>query len=171
MNDSSNKKIINQVRLQEHDPVTSYHITTLRVPFFEVDMGQAVYHGNYYHLFQLAREDLMRKSGYPYREFIKRQLHLPIVECRCKYRKPLYYDDEIEVHTKVSSVGRRSVDFTQLIYKAAQDCRESGTGKGIQLELCTEARINLICVTFDGQVAALPQDFRQMLESLVDKKA
>ena len=53
-----------------------WHKTQLRVPLFEVDLGQAVYHGNYFHLFELGREAFLRDLGYPYRRFMDQQLHL-----------------------------------------------------------------------------------------------
>ena len=120
MSDSSQKKIITRAQAQSANTATPYHITSLRVPFFEVDMGQAVYHGNYYHLFELGREDFLRKTGFPYREFLNRQLHLTTIESRCKYRKALRYDDEIEIHTGISSLSRRNLSFSQLIYRPAE---------------------------------------------------
>ena len=76
-------------------------------------MGQAVYHGNYYHLFELAREDLLRKAGFPYREFMNRQLHLSVVESRCKYRKSLHYEDQIEIYTGTNSLALKLAGVTR----------------------------------------------------------
>ena len=39
----------------EEEIVSNWHKTELRAPVFEVDLGQAVYHGNYFHVFELAR--------------------------------------------------------------------------------------------------------------------
>ncbi len=162
MNESSPKKFM--TRGHSHPSSTiHYNITNLRVPFFEVDMGQAVYHGNYYHIFELGREDLLRKTGFPYREFLTRQVHLTILESHCKYRKALRYDDEIEIHTGIISVSRRNVLFSQLIYRQAEapSNREKNTG----LELCTEGRLNMICLRFTGRPTTLPEDFRLAVEA------
>ncbi len=70
MSGSSQKKIITRALSQSTSTSTPYHITSLRVPFFEVDIGQAVYHGNYYHLFELGREDFLRKTGFPLCHFL-----------------------------------------------------------------------------------------------------
>jgi acyl-CoA thioester hydrolase len=128
----------------------SYHITGLRVPLFEVDLGQAVYHGNYFHLLELAREDFLRKIGFPYREFMKRQLHLTIVESSCVYRKPLHYDEEIEIHSRITWNRRRSLAMEQLIFR--------GDASGTK-ELTTQAVLNMVCVRFSGRPAILPEDF------------
>ncbi len=143
----------------------SYHITRLRVPLFEVDLGQAVYHGNYYHLFELAREEMLRKTGFPYREFMNRQLHLSVVEARCKYRKSLRYDDQIELHTAITSLRRRSLTFSQLIYRPISTARnDPSTPRG--LELCTECRMEMVCVQFGGRPTLLPEDFLQAVQAL-----
>ena len=169
MNDPSYKKIITQARAQEESPVTSYHITSLRVPLFEVDMGQAVYHGNYYHLFEVGRTEMLRKSGFPYTEFMNRQLHLSIVEAACKYRKALRYDDEIEIHTEITALSRRGLTFSQLIYRPAQATRARHSGGKPELELCTEVLLKVLCVSFTGQVSPLPEDFRLAVEALVNE--
>jgi acyl-CoA thioester hydrolase len=161
MNESSQKKIITGARAQP--AITPYHITSLRVPFFEVDVAQAVYHGNYYHLFELGREDFLRKIGFPYREFLNRQLHLTIIDSRCKYRKALLYDDEIEIHTGITLLSRRKLSFSQLIYKQAEASANPET-QSPELQLCTEAQLNMICVRFTGQATPLPEDFRLAIE-------
>lgn len=162
MNDDSPKKIIDR----DNTRLLQYHITNFRVPFFETDMGNAVYHGNYYHIFELAREDLLRKMGFPYREFINRQIHLTIVESRCKYRKSLQYDDEIEIRTGIVLLKRRNISFSQLIYRQPRESSKSGS-QGAGLELCTESQIDMICVRFTGQPTLLPEDFRLAVAALV----
>ncbi|MGA2401462.1 MAG: thioesterase family protein [Syntrophobacteraceae bacterium] len=170
MNESSHKKIITGARASADSHVTSYHITSLRVPLFEVDIGQAVYHGNYYHLFELAREDFLRKIGFPYREFMNRQLHLTIIESRCKYRKTLHYDDRIEIYTGIPVLGRRNLTFSQLVYRLAGARAISETESKPELELCTKAELNMVCVRFTGQPALLPEDFKLAVEALVKRE-
>ena len=131
MNESSQKKIIPGTQARAKSSITSYHITSLRVPFFEVDMGQAVYHGNYYHMFELAREDLLRKAGFPYREFMNRQLHLSVVESRCKYRKSLRYDDQIEIHTGISHDEQPKPHFFSTGLQTCRRLRQSPKRKAI----------------------------------------
>ena len=168
MNESSQKKIITRARAQTAGATIPCHITSLRVPFFVVDMGQAVYHGNYFHFFEMARIELMSKTGFPYREFLNRQLHLTIIESRCKYRKALHYDDQIEIHTAITSLSRRSLSFSQLIYRLAEN--PSRETQNPQFELCTEAQLNVICVRFTGQPTILPEDFRQAFEALLKRE-
>jgi acyl-CoA thioester hydrolase len=136
--------------------------TQLRVPLFEVDLGQAVYHGNYFHLFELGREAFLRDLGYPYRRFMDQQLHLSIVEASCSYRRPLHYDDLIEVHTGVIWWRTRSLAFTQAIY------RDDGEDESV---LCTKATLNMVCVRFTGQATVIPMEFVELLKIWVDGAA
>jgi acyl-CoA thioester hydrolase len=157
MKEPSPEKIPTQVQTRISSAFR-HHVSNLRIPFYEVDAGQGVYHGNYYHMFELAREDFLREIGFPYREFMNRQLHLTIVESRCKYRKSLRYDDEIEIHTGITSLGRRSISFSQLIYKRPEVSSNHET-KDPGLELCTEIQMHMVCIRFTGQPTLLPPDF------------
>lgn len=132
-----------------------WHTAVLRVPLFEVDVGQAVYHGNYYHLFELGRESFLRDLGYPYKRFMDQQLHLTIVEAHCIYRKSLHYDEIIDVHTGVLWRRSRSLGLMQAIH------RDDGSGNTV---LCTRVTLNMVCVKFSGQPTLLPPEFASILE-------
>lgn len=140
----------------EHEPPLDWHTTAMRVPLYEVDLGQAVYHGNYFHLLELGREAFLRDLGYPYRRFMEQQLHLTIVEASCSYRRPLLYDDLIEIQTRVDGWRSRSLAFAQAIYR-----HEEPAG----LVLCTEATLKMVCVRFSGQSTLLPTAFVEILKN------
>jgi acyl-CoA thioester hydrolase len=137
------------------DAIPPTHRTELRIPLFEVDLGHAVYHGNYFHFFELAREAFLRDLGYPYRRFMELQMHLTVVEASCLYRKSLHYDDLIEILTGIAWWRSRSLAFTQSIFRAAP------LGDAL---LCTDATFNMVCVQFSGRPTVLPPDFVGRLE-------
>ena len=97
--------------------------------------------------------------AYPYRRFMDQHLHLTIVEASCTYRRPLHYDDIIEVQTRVDWWRSRSLAFSQAIYR-----KEDPEG----LVLCTEATLNMVCVRFTGQPTVLPVEFVDILKKWVD---
>ncbi|MHC1742689.1 MAG: acyl-CoA thioesterase [Syntrophobacteraceae bacterium] len=132
-----------------------WHTTSLRVPLYEVDLGQAVYHGNYFHLLELGRELYLRSVGYPYKRFMEQSLHLTIVELTCNYRRSLRYDDAIEVRSAVSWWKSRSLAFEQEIHRS---------GASGELELCFKATLNMVCVRFSGQPTVIPKDFLDLLK-------
>ncbi len=127
------------------------HLYTCRVPLYEVDIGQAVYHGNYYHFFEQAREALLRDAGFSYARLMEQRLHLAVVEAHCRYRQPVRYDDHLEILTRIPWIKSRSVQFHQQLILTA-------TGK-----LATEATINTVCINFEGKPVPLPEEFRAAL--------
>ncbi len=131
------------------------HVTTLRIPLYEVDLGQGVYHGNYFHLFELAREAFLRDIGHPYPQLMAQGVHLTIVELSCTYRRPLRYDDRVVIETRVGWIRRRSLNFAQRILRPTADDPAG--------ERCTEAAFNMVCVSFEGRPTALPADFAEGL--------
>lgn len=126
-----------------------------RVPLYEIDMGQAVYHGNYYHFFEMAREALLRERGFGYPALVARQLHLAVVEAHCRYRQPVRYDDAIEIQTTITALKSRSITFLQRLFLASS------------ARLATEARIATVCINFAGKPVPLPPELRQGLVDLV----
>lgn len=137
-----------------------WHSTPLRVPLYEVDLGQAVYHGSYFHLLELGRECFLRDLGYPYKRFMDQSLHLTIVELTCNYRKSLRYDDSIEVRTAVGWWRSRSLGFEQAVYRAKPDGES---------ELCTQASMSMVCVRFTGQPTVIPADFLDLLKAWLQR--
>ena len=140
--------------LPQHSPVAG-HRFRWRVPLYEIDLGQAVYHGNYYHFFEMAREALLRQQGFGYPELVARQMHLAVVEAHCRYRQPVRYDDEIEIYTTVTALKSRSITFHQQLFLTA-------TGK-----LATEVHLTTICISFAGKPVPLPPELRQCLAGLL----
>ncbi len=138
-----------------------YFVTGLRVPLYEVDLGQGVYHGNYFHLLETAREDFLRHLGYPYRRFMGQELHLTIVEASISYRNSLHYDEEIEVHTAVPWRRSRSLGFSQLIFRISDSHPPA---------LCTRAELTMVCVRFSGQPTPIPKDFSALLDEWMKEK-
>ncbi|MEJ5364859.1 MAG: thioesterase family protein [Desulfosoma sp.] len=125
----------------------------VRVPLFEVDLGQGVYHGNYFHLFEIGREAFFRALGYPYSLLMADGLHLTVGSLQCRYRASLHYDEEIEVQTAVNRLGRRSLSLAHRIQRLAHS--------GVP-ETTTEAVMNFVCVR-EGTPVPLPERFSQNL--------
>lgn len=69
-----------------------------RVRYADTDMMGVVYNGNYLTYFEIARTELMRKFGLPYKELEKMGFMLPLIEARAFYKSPAYYDDELELN-------------------------------------------------------------------------
>lgn len=87
-----------------------------RVPYADTDQMGVVYYANYLVLFERARNELMRATGYTYKRCEEEGWMLPVVHAELDYRKPAKYDDLLEVTA----------------YVAAQ--------KGVRIEIACEVR-------------------------------
>lgn len=176
MNAALSQKIITRDSQSADGQGISYHISSLRVPLFEVDLGQAVYHGNYFHLFELAREEFLREIGFPYRRFMDLQMHLTVVESTCTYRKPVHYDDLLEIHTGISYLRRRSLAFSQLIFREDRERENRNISdrqelKSAEKQLCTQALLNMVCVRFSGRPTLFPEEFIEAVRGFLQTQS
>jgi len=68
----------------------------IRVPFFDLDPMQIVWHANYLNYFEVARAALFESNGIDlYTFFEKQQLIFPIIKTSTKHIQPLRHRDEI----------------------------------------------------------------------------
>ena len=91
----------------------------MRVRYAETDKMGVVYYANYLVWFEVGRTDLLRESGWNYREMEKEGYALPVIEAHCTYRQPAKYDDELEVRTTGTLLSPVRVQFAYEIVRTA----------------------------------------------------
>ena len=106
----------------------------IRVRYAETDQMGVVYYANYFVWFEVARTDLLRESGWNYREMEADGFSLPVIEAHCTYRESAKYDDEIEVRTAGAMISPVRVQFTYEIVRAA-DAATLATGATVHATL------------------------------------
>lgn len=94
-------------------------ISRLRVRYAETDKMGVVYYANYFVWFEVGRTDLLRESGWNYREMETEGFGLPVIDASCTYRESAKYDDEIEVRTRGELLSPVRVKFTYEVVRAA----------------------------------------------------
>jgi acyl-CoA thioester hydrolase len=93
--------------------------TRLRVRYAETDQMNVVYHSNYVIYFEVGRVEFMRQLGFTYREMeIEDQVHLPVVEVRCRYKAPARYDDELIIRTHIARLRSSLIQFQYEILRS-----------------------------------------------------
>ncbi len=95
-----------------------WHRCSKRSLYADTDRSQVVYHANYLRYFEFGRASLMRDAAYPYREIEESGFVYPIIELGVKFLRPLYYDDEMWVHTRPGEIGRVRLRFDYVITHA-----------------------------------------------------
>lgn len=74
-----------------------------RVPYADTDQMGVVYYGNYLTIFERARNELMRATGYTYKRCEEEGFMLPVIHAELDYKQPARYDDLLEVTAWVSA--------------------------------------------------------------------
>ncbi len=80
-----------------------------------------VYNGKYFEYLEVARTELLREKGLAYKELEEAGYMLPVIEANVKYKKPIYYDDVIEIETFVDNEQLPVVHINYLIRREGED--------------------------------------------------
>ena len=126
-------------------------ISSVRVRYAETDKMGVVYYSNYLIWFEVGRSDLLRGSGWTYRDMEQEGFSLPVIEAHCEYSRPAVYDDELEVRTTAAAVSAVRVRFSYQVLRAA-DGVTLATGYTVHASLDR-----------DGRPCRLPERVRGLL--------
>lgn len=130
--------------------------TEVRVRFSETDLAGWVYHGNYFVYFEVGRSRMYHELGHGYNEMRKEGIFLPVVEAHCEYEYPARYDDVLEVCTKITEVGEKSLRTEYEIYNK----------EGI---LLVKGYCVQVCVDAERKARPFPEDIRKIFVEAVEK--
>jgi acyl-CoA thioester hydrolase len=130
--------------------------TRLRVRYAETDQMGVVYHSNHLIWFEVGRVELMRQMGFSYRDMEREDgRFIAVAEVKCRYRAPVYYDEEVVVRTRLKNVRESVVVFTYELLRA-----ENGT-------LLAEGETTHIVTDPNMKVAVLPDKYLKTFRAAV----
>jgi acyl-CoA thioester hydrolase len=86
---------------------------TYRVLYAHTDIMGVANNERYLEYFEAGRNELLRTTGYSYKEMENENIGLPVIEAHCKYIKPAYYDDiiKIKAYLKDLPTVRMKIDY------------------------------------------------------------
>jgi acyl-CoA thioester hydrolase len=126
----------------------AFHETRLRVRYAETDQMGVVYHSNHLIWFEVGRVELMRQMGFSYRDMERDDgRFIAVAEVTCRYRAPVFYDDEIVIRTRLKTVRESIVVFGYELVRA--DSRAL-VAEGETTHIVTDSKM---------KVAALPEKY------------
>lgn len=128
----------------------SAHSVEIRVRYQETDKFGIVYYANYYVWFEIARTEFFRSMGFPYTELEKKGVYIVVANSSCQYKQPAYYDDQITVRSRVSSLKNTSFTFE---YEVMRGNDLLAIGKTVQ-----------VVVSKDRKPIKIPEDIRELIE-------
>ena len=134
--------------------------TRLRVRYAETDQMGVVYHSNHLIWFEVGRVELLRQLGFSYRNMEREDnCFIAVAEVKCRYRAPVYYDDEVVVRTRLRNVRESVVHFGYELVRA-----DSGA-------LLAEGETTHIVTDSNMKVAALPEKYLKVFRDAVGKRS
>ena len=99
-----------------------------RVRYSEIDGQKIVFNAHYLTYFDTAIHEYIRALDEAYETPVDRtDQEFHTVRALVEYRKPIVFDEDIEVHARATRLGRSSMTFTLEIHPAgAEDLRATG---------------------------------------------
>jgi acyl-CoA thioester hydrolase len=107
-----------------------------------------VYHSNHLIWFEVGRVEFMREMGFSYRDMEREDgRFIAVAEIKCRYRAPVYYDEEVIVRTWLKTARESVVVFN---YELVRGNDSTLLAEGETTHIVTDAQM---------KVAALPEKY------------
>lgn len=136
-------------------PVPLTGAVQLRVRYGECDSMGVAHHAVYAPWLEIARTEMLREAGVTYAQLEHAGVFLVVARLQINYRRPAYYDDVVEVRTRVTGGGKVKIEHEYEVVLV-----ESGAGASQPRtigETLTTAGTVLVCVDREGRVRGLPE--------------
>lgn len=134
---------------------TERFVTAMRIYYEDTDAGGVVYYANYLRFFERARTEWLRSLGFEQARLMEQTgIAFAARSAKLEYLRPARLDDEIQIVSRIDSVGRAQVVFDQ---------RAERNG-----ELLVEAKMRI--ASFDPQrsrAVAMPRDIYEKFKALI----
>jgi len=122
--------------------------TTFYVRYAETDAMGIVHHASYIVYFEEGRSNYARQRGSDYAQFERSGFYLAVSEVNARYIKAAQYGQQLTIHCWIEDMKSRSITFGYEILNPAGETLVTGQTKHI-------------CITREGQVAKLPEEWRK----------
>ena len=111
--------------------------TRIRARYPETDRMGIVHHTNHLVWFEIGRTELLREIGMPYAALEEAKVFMPVIEVGVRYKRPVRYDEEIDVVTRVEDVTGVCVRFG---YRLVRHLTGEPVATGYTLHASTDER-------------------------------
>ncbi len=123
--------------------------TRLRVRYCECDPMNVAHHAAYVAWLEIGRTEVLRSCGVTYAQMESAGVFLVVVKLDVRYRRPVLYDDVVEIRTRWIGGGR-----VKVLHEYEIVVVERG-GRALD-EACASAGTTLACVDREGKIRELP---------------
>ena len=113
------------------DPAAYPFTHQLRVRFCETDAMGVVHHASYFAYLEETRVEYLRALGRPYHRLRAEGIEFPVVEAAMRYRRPLRFDDLVDVRVRIASAGGATFQMSYLLDSAGVERATAVTVHGV----------------------------------------
>ena len=123
--------------------------TEIRVPYADVDQMRCVHHTNYLKYFEQGRTELLRESGWAYRDLEAAGIYFVVTKAVCNYHSPARYDDLLIVTATLGRVTLARIDHHYELRRKSESA------------LLASGQTTLACVDGEGQIIPMPEGLKR----------
>ncbi|NOY00380.1 MAG: acyl-CoA thioesterase [Verrucomicrobia bacterium] len=142
-----------------------------RVEFADTDVAGIMHFANFFRFMEVCEHAFMRSLGFSVHPSgvesgkidLDAEVGWPRVHASCEYKKPLRFEQEVEIELRVEKVNARTVDYGFSFWKNPDD-EESRT-------LVATGKFIVVCVNWDEEskemkAVEIPSGMREKLEKV-----
>jgi acyl-CoA thioester hydrolase len=126
--------------------------TRVRARYCETDAAGVIYYGSFMHYFEVGKMEMFRELDLPYR------YDIPILETRCRYPAPTYFDDLLEIRTWFDDIREKGFTIFSEVYRVEADQSLTLVGEGYTVH---------IHIDDDRRPSPLPDYYREAFERIM----
>lgn len=147
-------------------PIPSSGRIQVRVRYCECDPMGVAHHAAYIPWLEIGRTEILRDCGVTYADLERAGVFLVIAKLDVRYRRPIYYDDLIDVRTNVTGGSRVKIEHEYEVV-LAEDGRHNAPATSADAapppatrspsDVLAIASTTLACVDTRGKIQVLPE--------------
>lgn len=123
-------------------------VVPIRVRYCECDPMNVAHHSAYAVWFEIARTELLRQQGSVYADMEKAGVLFVVAKLSTRFRKPAWYDDELQVEVTVLKSAGVKIEHT---YRVLRPRKQGGH------DVLAVGETTLACVDRDGKLRPVPE--------------
>ena len=137
---------------ETHDLTLFKFKASTKVRMSHTDIAGIANNISFFSYIEIGRFDYFTNIGMSYTDLVKFGAASALVDASCRFFSPLYFDDIIDIHTRVNRLGRSSFEMDYLIVVPERDI--------------VSARGKTVTVFFDPETnksIPMPEEFKQAI--------
>ncbi|WP_181351196.1 thioesterase family protein [Thalassobacillus sp. CUG 92003] len=101
------------------------HIYDIKVRFGDTDAAGIVFYPNFYKWQDQSTHELFEAAGFRVSRLqLEEQIITPLLEAFCQFKKPLFFEDKVSIHSEVKEVNNKVFRVEHHFMKGEQSVAE-----------------------------------------------